>query len=50
VRPVKAGRLRLDAPAARRWPRFGAPATVRQVLSHQAGVMMLDQPVPAGVL
>lgn len=46
LRLVEAGRLDLDAPVQRYWPGFGAPATVRQVLSHQAGVVMLDQPVP----
>jgi CubicO group peptidase (beta-lactamase class C family) len=30
----------------RYWPEFRAPATVRQVLSHQAGVVLLDQPAP----
>ena len=30
----------------RYWPEFTAPATVRQVLSHQAGVVALDQPAP----
>jgi len=46
LRLVQAGRLDLDAPVQRYWPRFRAPATVRQVLSHQAGVVMLDRPVP----
>ena len=40
------GRLDLDAPVQRYWPQFTAPATVRQVLAHQAGVVLLDQPVP----
>ncbi|MBV9096298.1 MAG: beta-lactamase family protein [Streptosporangiaceae bacterium] len=43
---VQAGRLDQDAPVQRHWPEFRAPARVRQVLSHQAGVVMLDQPVP----
>lgn len=43
---VEAGRLSLDAPVQRYWPQFRAPATVQQVLSHQAGVVMLDQPSP----
>jgi CubicO group peptidase (beta-lactamase class C family) len=43
---VDRGRLDLDAPVRRYWPEFRAPATVRQVLSHQAGVVALDQPVP----
>ena len=46
LRLVQAGRLKLDAPVQRYWPGFRAPATVRQVLSHQAGVVMLDRPVP----
>ena len=46
LRLVQAGRLNLDAPVRRYWPEFRAPATVRQVLSHQAGVVMLDQQVP----
>ena len=46
LRLVEAGRLDLDAPVRRYWPGFRAPATVRQVLSHQAGVVALDQPAP----
>ena len=37
LRLVEAGRLDLDAPVQRYWPGFRAPATVRHVLSHQAG-------------
>jgi CubicO group peptidase (beta-lactamase class C family) len=48
LRLVQAGRLKLDAPVQRYWPGFCAPATVRQVLSHQAGVVMLDRPVATG--
>jgi CubicO group peptidase (beta-lactamase class C family) len=44
LRLVDSGRLELDAPVQRYWPRFRAPATVRHVLSHQAGVVALDQP------
>ncbi len=40
------GRLDLDAPVQRYWPEFRAPATVRQILAHQAGVVALDQPAP----
>jgi CubicO group peptidase (beta-lactamase class C family) len=43
---VERGILELDAPMQRYWPEFRAPATVRQVLSHQAGVVALDEPVP----
>jgi CubicO group peptidase (beta-lactamase class C family) len=46
LRLVEAGRLELDAPVQRYWPGFRALATVRQVLSHQSGVVMLDQPAP----
>jgi CubicO group peptidase (beta-lactamase class C family) len=48
LRLVEAGRLDLDAPVQRYWPEFRAPATVRHVLSHQAGVVMLDTQVPTG--
>jgi len=48
LRLVESGRLDLDAPIQRYWPEFGAPATVRHVLSHQAGVVALDRPVPTG--
>jgi CubicO group peptidase (beta-lactamase class C family) len=40
------GRLDLDAPVQRYWPQFLAQATIRQVLSHQAGVVELDQAAP----
>lgn len=43
LRLAEAGRFDLDAPVQRYWPEFRAPATVRHVLSHQAGVVMLDQ-------
>src|SRR5215470_19181169 len=46
LRLVQAGRLDLDAPVQRYWPEFRAPATVRHVLSHQAGVVVLDRPAP----
>src|SRR5215470_2028580 len=42
------GRVDLDAPMQRYWPEFRAPATVRHVLSHQAGVVALTDPAPAG--
>jgi CubicO group peptidase (beta-lactamase class C family) len=41
---VDRGLLDLDAPVQWYWPEFTAPATVRQVLSHQAGVVVLDEP------
>ena len=46
---VERGDLDLDAPVQRYWPEFRAPASVRQVLSHQAGVVALDDPVPTDV-
>jgi CubicO group peptidase (beta-lactamase class C family) len=46
LRLVQAGRLDLDAPVQRYWPEFRAPATVCHVLSHQAGVVVLDRPAP----
>jgi CubicO group peptidase (beta-lactamase class C family) len=48
------GELRLDpdAPVARYWPEFGvagkAEVTVRELLSHQAGVPAIREPLPAG--
>ena len=42
--------LDLDAPVAATWPEFAAAGkggvTVRMVLSHQAGVIALDEPLP----
>jgi CubicO group peptidase (beta-lactamase class C family) len=46
---VQRGRLDLDAPMQRYWPAFRAGADVRQVLSHQAGVVVLDEPAPTEV-
>ncbi|MEV6319427.1 serine hydrolase domain-containing protein [Streptomyces sp. NPDC051776] len=44
------GLLDLDAPVARYWPEFAANGKaaipVRWLLSHQAGLVTLDQPVP----
>jgi CubicO group peptidase (beta-lactamase class C family) len=48
------GERRLDpeAPVARYWPEFGAAGkaavTVRELLSHQAGVPAIREPLPAG--
>jgi CubicO group peptidase (beta-lactamase class C family) len=42
---VDRGQLDLDAPVQRYWPEFRTPANVRQLLSHQAGVVLLDEPV-----
>jgi CubicO group peptidase (beta-lactamase class C family) len=49
LRLAEAGGLVLDAPVQRYWPEFRAPATVRHVLAHQAGVVMLDRPEPTEV-
>src|SRR5690242_3826952 len=43
---VDRGQLELDAPVQRWWPEFNARADVRQLLSHQAGVVALDEPAP----
>jgi CubicO group peptidase (beta-lactamase class C family) len=39
---IDRGLLDLDAQVQRYWPEFTAPATVRHVLSHQAGVVAID--------
>jgi CubicO group peptidase (beta-lactamase class C family) len=41
---VDRGSLELDAPVNRYWPEFESPAEVRHVLSHQAGIVILDEP------
>jgi CubicO group peptidase (beta-lactamase class C family) len=46
---VDRGLLDLDAPARRYWPELRAAATVREVLSHQAGVVALDEPADTAV-
>jgi CubicO group peptidase (beta-lactamase class C family) len=46
LRLVDRGAVDLDAPMQRYWPEFRAPASVRQVLSHQAGVVAIDEPAP----
>src|SRR5690606_25403930 len=51
---VDEGKLQLDAPVARLWPEFGASGkqdiTLRQPLSHQAGLPAIRQPLPAEAL
>jgi CubicO group peptidase (beta-lactamase class C family) len=46
------GRLEIDAPVARYWPEFAAAGksaiTVRQLLSHQAGLPTLRRALPPG--
>jgi len=41
---VDRGVLDLDAPLQRYWPEFSASATLRQVLSHQSGIVGIDDP------
>ncbi|HEX4906587.1 MAG TPA: serine hydrolase domain-containing protein [Acidimicrobiales bacterium] len=49
---VSAGELDLDAPVATYWPEFAANGKegvlVRHLLSHQAGLPALREPLPAG--
>lgn len=47
---VDRGRLELDAPVQRYWPQLRAEATVRQLLSHQVGLVALSDPAPASLL
>jgi CubicO group peptidase (beta-lactamase class C family) len=52
MRLVDQGRLDLDAPVARYWQEFAAngkeAVTVRQLLSHQAGLPAIRKPLPDG--
>lgn len=43
---VERGVLALDVPAQAWWPELSATTTLRQLLSHQAGLVVLDEPVP----
>jgi len=51
-RLVEAGRLDLDAPVARYWPEFAQAGKehllVRHLLTHQAGLPAVAQPLPPG--
>ncbi|WP_439889208.1 serine hydrolase domain-containing protein [Pseudomonas sp. MBLB4123] len=51
---VGEGKLELDAPVARYWPEFAAAGkeriSLRHLLSHQAGLPALRQPLPAEAL
>lgn len=47
---VDRGLVDLDAPMQAYWPELRAGATVRQVLSHQAGLVALDDPLPTEAL
>jgi CubicO group peptidase (beta-lactamase class C family) len=48
------GLLDYDAPVARYWPEFAASGkervTVRQLLAHEAGLVLLDEPLPYDVV
>jgi CubicO group peptidase (beta-lactamase class C family) len=44
------GVVDLDAPMTAYWPELRAPATVRQVLAHTAGLVLLDAPAPTEAL
>jgi len=52
MRLVDEGRLDLDARVARHWPQFEqggkSQTTVRQLLSHQAGLPAIRKPLPDG--
>ncbi len=50
VRLVQRGAVGLDDPVQRHWPEFATPATVRQLLSHQVGVVALDHPADTDLL
>ncbi|MNC19838.1 Esterase EstB [compost metagenome] len=51
---VGEGKLELDAPVTRLWPEFGAAGkqhiTLRQLLSHRAGLPAIRQPLPPEAL
>ncbi|WP_285962348.1 serine hydrolase domain-containing protein [Pseudomonas tohonis] len=51
---VGEGKLELDVPVARYWPEFAAAGkeriTLRQLLSHRAGLPAIRQPLPAEAL
>ncbi len=40
------GLVDLDAPLSTYWPELLAPTTLRQVLSHQSGLALLERPAP----
>lgn len=47
---VDRGLVDLDIPVARYWPGFEAPATVRHLLAHAAGIVVVDEPLPTEAL
>ena len=46
---IDRGLIELDAPMQRYWPELTAQASVRQVLSHQAGIVALTEPAETDV-
>ena len=54
LRQVEQGKLALDEPVATVWPEFAAARkenlTLRHVLTHQAGLPSLHEPLPAGAM
>ncbi len=54
LRLVERGGVDLDAPVARVWPEFAANGksaiTLRHILTHQAGLPSLREPLPAGAM
>ncbi len=54
MRLVEQGALELDAPVSSVWPEFAAAGkeavTLRQLLSHQAGLPAIRQPMPADAM
>jgi CubicO group peptidase (beta-lactamase class C family) len=47
---VDRGLVDLDAPVRRYWPELRSPTLVRQALSHEAGIPVIDAPLPPGAL
>ena len=54
LRALERGLLALDAPVARVWPEFAAAGkdavTLRQILSHRAGLPAVRAPLPEGAM
>ena len=54
LRLVEEGQLDVDAPVAKYWPEFAAGGKaelpVRYLLSHRAGLVAVQKPLPAGAL
>ena len=50
LRLIEQGKLDVDAPVAKYWPEFAAAGkediTVRQIMSHQAGLVGIDSMIP----